>query len=121
AAVQAQLGAHNRQVQDLQDLQSQMDSLTSTFGSGLSNAISGALNGQKYAFVKFGESMGKSLMDSAFSKLSKQLEGSLEGTGIFGGLFGQAQGSTDALGKLAGSQMEKTMATASMTVHAANV
>ena len=123
-AVQEQIQANNRMLQDIQTVQGQLDSMTSSFGSGLSQAIGHSLAGQKYAFDRFFAGMGQKMMDSAFSNLAKQAEGSLNLTGpggLLSGMFGNAQGGVNALGGLASKQVSQTMATASMTVQAANV
>ena len=107
-------------LQDIQTMQGQLDSLTQSFGSGLSQAIGQSLAGQKYAFDRFFAGMGQKMMDTAFTNLAKQLEPSTCG-GLLGGMFGNAQGGINALGGLASKQVSQTMATASMTVQAANV
>ena len=56
-AIEKQLGSNNRMIQDIKDMQGELNSLTESFGSGLSTAIGQALNGQKYAFQKFAASM----------------------------------------------------------------
>ena len=118
-AVAAQLGSNNRMVQDIKDVQAELNSLTESFGSGLSTAIGQAINGQKYAFQKMFAGMGQKMMDVAFTNIAKSMEPSING--LLGGMFGQAKGGMDALGKLGGDQAASTMATASMTVTAASV
>jgi len=91
-ATEAQLGANNRMIQDIQDMQGQLNNLTESFGSGLSQAIGGALNREKYAFDKFFASMGQKMMDSAFTNIAKSLEPQISGPdGVLGGLFGKAK------------------------------
>ena len=114
-----QLSTNNRHIQDVKDTQKQMDDLTQTFGSGLSNAISGALAGNKHAFSQFGLSLGKKMMDSAFANLSKSVEGSMQG--MFGGMFGAANDNADKLIGHGKDQAESTIKTANATVQAANV
>jgi len=117
-----QLSANNRNLQDIKNMQTELDGLTSTFGSGLSNAISGALAGNRHAFSQFGLSLGKKMMDDAFSALSKNMSGALTGAGgPLSGLFGAGKDGVDKLGAMGKDQMDKTITTAQATITATNV
>ena len=118
-AIADQLSSNNRMLQDIKDTQQELNSLTESFGSGLSQAIGSALNGQKYAFDKFFASMGQKMMDQAFTNIAKQLEPSVNG--VLGGLFGQAQGGVGSLTSLAAKQAATTTAVASQTIGTATI
>jgi TP901 family phage tail tape measure protein len=118
------LKTSNRNIADVKQMQSQLDSLTSSFSSGLGGAIGSALNGQKYAFQKFFASLGQKMMDSAFDYLGKQIEGQLAPsiTGLFGD---KTKSGLDALTGVSKSQVADTTAgalsTAQMMVTATTV
>ena len=129
-AVQSQLQAYNRQMQDITDLKKQMDDASNAISGSISDAIVGGLEGKRGAFRSAMESLGKDLISMAvkpmINKLMSSLTDQLEGP-ILAPMFANAQGLLGGLAKTGIGQAASTAAsaasmnTAMMNVTAATV
>ena len=129
-AVQSQLQAYNRQMQDITDLKKQMDDASNAISGSISDAIVGGLEGKRGAFRSAMESLGKDLISMAvkpmINKLMSSLTDQLEGP-ILAPMFANAQGLLGGLVKTGIGQAASTAAsaasmnTAMMNVTAATV
>jgi hypothetical protein len=113
------LGSNNRMLQDVKEAQQQLDQISQAFGDSLSQALKGALSGNRHALSEALAGLGGKLFDMGFQQIMKSVQPGV--TSLFPGLAQNAEGGIGALGKLGAAQAAHTIASASQEIASAQI